>query len=302
VNNRIELTDLRLFCLVSRSARFAQVARSEGMSPAYVSKRISALEQALNVRLLHRTTRRVSLTEQGEATLRWAQKVLDDVDLMADAIVSAQATPRGILHISSSPGFGRTRLAPALSQLIRRHPGLGIALDLLDRPVDVIGEGFDLDIRVGGEHEPNLIARHLADNHRVLCAAPDYLSAQGTPQRLEDLTRHRCIVIRERDQSFAVWRLSGPRGVETIKVPATLSSNNGEIVRQWGIEGHGIILRSIWDVGEDLAAGRLNRVLPDYKQDADVAALYPQRLEGSARLRACVEFLQDWFGAHPWRA
>jgi LysR family transcriptional activator of dmlA len=115
------------------------------------------------------------------------------------------------------------------------------------------------------------------------------------PERLEDLVHHRCIIIRERDHFFGLWRMQGPEAIETVKVSAQLSSNNGEIVHQWGVEGHGIILRSIWDVGDDLRSGRLVRVLPDYRQDADVAAIYPQRLEGSSRLRVCVQFLKSWF-------
>lgn len=286
-----------LFAMVARASSFAEVARKEGVSPAFVSKRIAVLERALQVRLFHRTTRSVSLTQDGEAMLRRVQKIIEDVEQMSDAVASAQATPRGQLRISSSAGFGRTQLAPALSELAKLFPSLNVQLELLDRPVDLIGEGFDLDIRVGGAHEASLIAQHLARNCRVLCASPAYLAEHGEPRRLEDLIHHRCIIIRERDHFFGLWRLLGPEGVETVKVSAQLSSNNGEIVHQWGVEGHGIILRSIWDVGADLKSGRLVRVLPDYRQDADVAAIYPQRLEGSSRLRVCVQFLKAWFAA-----
>jgi LysR family transcriptional activator of dmlA len=287
-----------LFAMVARAASFAEVARKEGMSPAFVSKRIAVLERALQVRLFHRTTRMVSLTQEGEAMLRRVHKIIEDVEQMSDAVASAQATPRGQLKISSSAGFGRNQLAPALSELARRYPGLSVQLELLDRPIDLVGEGFDLDIRVGGAHEASLIARHLARNYRVLCASPGYLASQGMPDRLEDLTHHRCSIIRERDHFFGLWRLQGPEGVETVKVSAQLSSNNGEIVHQWGVDGHGIILRSIWDVGADLRSGRLVRVLPGYRQDADVAAIYPQRLEESSRLRVCVQFLKNWFADH----
>jgi LysR family transcriptional activator of dmlA len=298
VNNKIALKDLSLFAMVARVSSFAAAARSEGMSPAFVSKRIGVLEGALQVRLFHRTTRNVSLTQEGVAMLQRAQKILDDVEQMSDAVAVAQATPRGLLRISSSAGFGRSQLAPALSELAKLYPLLDFQLELLDRPVDLIGEGFDLDIRVGGSHEASLIAQHLARNSRVLCAAPRYLALHGTPQSLEDLTHHRCVVTRERDLSFGLWRLSGPNGLETVKVSAPLSSNNGEIVHQWGLEGHGIFLRSTWDVGEDLRSGRLVRLLPDYSQSADVAAIYPQRLEGSSRLRVCVQFLKNWFAAY----
>lgn len=295
MNSKIALKDLSLFASVARVSSFAAAARGEGMSPAFVSKRIAILEDALQVRLFHRTTRNVSLTQEGSALLLRTQKILDEVEQMSDAVSSAQATPSGLLRISSSAGFGRRQLAPALSELARRQPLLHFQLELLDRTVDLIGEGFDLDIRVGGTHEASLIAQHLVKNSRVLCASPDYLTRHGTPQNLDDLAHHRCIVTRERDLPFGLWRMSGPKGIETAKVHAPLSSNNGEIVRQWGMDGHGIFLRSTWDVGGDLRAGRLIRLLPDYHQPADVAAIYPQRLEGSSRLRVCVRFLRSWF-------
>ena len=286
---------MRLFCLVARQCSFSAVAQSEGVSQAFVSKRIAQLEDALQVRLFLRTTRTVSLTQEGEAILQQAHKILDDIDEMSDSAARSQTAPHGLLRIASSTGFGRNRLAPALSELTLRYPSLSVDLELLDRPVDLVGEGFDLDIRVGGEHQPSLIARPLLRNYRVLCDSPDYIKAYGMPERLEDLARHRCIPIRERDQPFGQWRLTGPRGVETIKVAASMSSNNGEIVHQWGLKGHGIFLRSIWDIGADLRSGRLVTILPDYRQDADVAAIYPHRLASSGRLRVCVQFLMDWF-------
>jgi len=128
----------------------------------------------------------------------------------------------------------------------------------------------------------------------VLCAAPDYLARWGEPRELADLPRHRCIVIRERDQDVGRWTLQGPQGAETVKVGGPLSANNGEIARQWAVDGHGIILRSEWNVGPSLARGELRRVLPDYAQTADVWAVYPSRLSTSAKLRVCVEFLENW--------
>lgn len=297
MNNRMTLKDLRLFCQVARAGGFAAVARAEGMSPAFVSKRIASLEQALSARLLQRTTRSVSLTRDGETVLRRAQAILADIDEMADLIAADRTTPRGLLRLTSSPGFGRERLAPALSALIRRHPELDVHLELIDRAVDLIGEGFDLDIRVGGPFPSGLIVQRLARNQRLLCAAPAYLAVHGTPERLQDLARHRCIVTRERDQTFGLWRMEGPNGVESVKVPTPLSCNNGEVAHRWGVDGHGIFLRSLWDVAAPLRDGRLIRVLPRYRQEADIVALYPQRLTGTGRLDACVRFLKDWFDA-----
>lgn len=294
MNNKPLLEDLRLYCAVVRNHGFAACARDLGMSKAFVSKRINLLEEALQVKLLHRTTRSVTVTEQGDIVHQWAQRILEDVDQMTEAVSTARAAPSGLLRLCTSSGFGRNRVAPALSALALRYPDLEIQLELLDRPVDLVGEGFQLDIRVGAVREPNLITRRIAGNRRVLCASPAYLARWGTPATLEDLARHRCIVIRERDQDFGRWTLKGPEGLETVKINGPLSANNGEIVHRWAIDGHGIILRSIWDVGPSMESGDLVRVLPEYAQEADVWAVYPSRLSTSAKVRVCVEFLEEW--------
>jgi LysR family transcriptional regulator, transcriptional activator for dmlA len=296
VNNKPLLDDLQLFCTIVRHGSFAATARERGVSNAYVSKRIAILEASLQTRLLHRTTRRVSLTEQGDIVHQWAQRILEDVEQMGEAVSSARSEPDGLLRICTSSGFGRNRVGPALSALAQRYPALEIELELLDRPVNLIDEGFHLDIRIGAVSEPNVISRRIARNRRVLCAAPDYLARHGTPQKLADLAGHRCIVIRERDFQFGQWTLHGPQGVEAVRIGGPLSANNGEIVHQWAIAGHGIILRSLWDVGPSIARGDLVHLLPDYAQEVDVWAVTPSRLSTSAKLRVCVEFLEQWLG------
>lgn len=294
MNNSPQLEDLRLFCVVARNRSFAATARELGLSKAVVSKRIAVLEGAVGEGLFHRTTRNVSLTAQGEIVQQWAQRILEDVDLMGEAISREKAAPSGLLRICSSTGFGRNRLAPALSELARRFPQLEIQVELFDRPVDLVDEGFQLDIRVGHVHEANVIKRRIAGNRRVLCAAPAYLERFGTPQSLDELKDHRCIPIRERDQDFGRWELDGPNGPVAIKVGGPLSANNGEIVRQWAIDGHGIMLRSTWDICREIAADILVPVLPEYFQPADIWAVYPSRLSVSAKVRVCVEFLEQW--------
>ncbi len=295
MNIKPQLEDLRLFCVVARNRSFAETARELGISKAVVSKRIALLEAAVEEKLFHRTTRNVSLTAQGEIVHQWAQRILEDVDLMGEAISREKAAPSGLLRICSSTGFGRSRLAPALSELARRFPQLEIQLELFDRPVDLVEEGFQLDIRIGHVHEGNVIKRRIARNRRVLCASPAYLERHGEPQSLADLQAHRCIPIRERDQDFGRWELQGAEGVVAIKVSGPLSANNGEIVRQWAIDGHGIILRSTWDVSREIEAGLLVPVLAQYFQPADVWAVYPSRLSVSAKVKVCVEFLAEWF-------
>ena len=296
MNNKPLLDDLQLFSTIVRKGGFAATARELGVSNAYVSKRIALLEASLQTRLLHRTTRRVSLTEQGDIVHQWAQRILEDVEQMGEAVSSARAEPGGLLRICTSSGFGRNRVGPALSALAQRYPALEIELELLDRPVNLIDEGFHLDIRIGAVSEPNVISRRIARNRRVLCAAPAYLAGHGTPQTLAELAGHRCIVIRERDFQFGQWTLQGPHGVEAVRIGGPLSANNGEIVHQWAIAGHGIILRSLWDVGPSLTRGDLVQLLPDYAQEVDVWAVTPSRLSTSAKLRVCVEFLEQWLG------
>lgn len=288
--------DLRVFTVVARKSSFAAAAEELGASPAYVTKRIRLLEAELGVRLLHRTTRRVTVTEEGERVYRWAQRILDDIDQLLQEVSVTRRVPRGLLRICSSFGFGRHQVAPAVSALVARHPTLQVRLEVFDRLVDVAGEGFDLDVRVGDEIAPHLIARRLAANHRVLCASPAYLARRGVPRTPAELAQHDCLVIKERDHPFGVWELqagAGPR--ETVKVTGPLSSNHGEIAVRWAVDGHGILLRSLWDVAPLLRDGRLVRVLPEFTQPADVWAVYPSRLSNSAKVRVCVEFLQEHF-------
>jgi LysR family transcriptional activator of dmlA len=292
------MDDLRLFCMVVHKESFAASALELGVSRALISKRIAVLEHLLKVRLLHRTTRKVSATESGQIVYMWAQRMLEDAGQMIEAISLAKVSPRGFLRICTSSGFGRNHVSPAISAMARQYPDIEFQLELLDRPVDIIREGFDLDIRITAVHEENLITRVIAQNFRVLCASPAYLDKAGIPHTLADLTSHKCIVIRERDLEFGRWRLDGPHGVESVRIGGPLSANNGEIAHRWAIDGHGIILRSMWDVGPSLKSGELKRVLPEYRQDANVWAVYPSRLSTSAKVRVCVHFLQEWLTAN----
>jgi LysR family transcriptional regulator, transcriptional activator for dmlA len=213
---------------------------------------------------------------------------------MAEAISSSKIAPRGLLRVCTSSGFGRNHVSRAVSAMAQRYPDLEFQLELLDRPVDLVREGFDLDIRIGEVHEESLITKLIARNARVLCASSSYLEQWGTPSRLADLAHHKCIVIRERDQEFGRWKLDGSDGAETVRISGPLSANNGEIAHRWAIDGHGIILRSMWDAGPSLKRGELKRVLPEYQQDANVWAVYPSRLSTSAKVRVCVQFLEEW--------
>jgi LysR family transcriptional activator of dmlA len=291
LNMQWELIDLRVFCCVARRSSFNAAAVELGISPAYVSKRVAGLEQALGLALFHRTTRRVSITDEGETALLWARKVLDTADSLTQEVGRTRATPSGTLRISTSLRLGRNHVGHILAQLKRLYPALDIWLELVDRRVDVLGEGFDIDIRVGDISEPYLVAHPVANSVRVLCAAPSYLERRGTPKTLADLAQHDCLLFRDRDQAYGVWRLRGPQGVESVKVTSTLGSNHSDAVHNWAVDGHGIVLLSSWDVAARLKDGSMQRVLPAYHQQANVWALTATRLGNSAKLKVCVDYL-----------
>ncbi|WP_109483954.1 LysR substrate-binding domain-containing protein [Paraburkholderia sp. C35] len=296
MNKSPNLDDLRVFCTVARKASFSGAADALSVSAAYVSKRVNMLEADLGTRLFHRSTRRVAITEAGERVYAWAEKILDDVDRLVEDVSTTRRVPRGTLRISSSFGFGRHVVAPALARLTERYPQLSVRLDLFDRIVDVAGEGFDLDIRIGDDIAPHLIAKRLASNHRVLCASEDYLKRHGTPRQLADLGTHQCLAIKERDHPFGIWRLTERGEAVSVKVTGPLSTNHGEVAVQWALAGRGIVLRSMWDVRGLRESGALVQVLPGVTQPANVWAVYPARLAASAKVRVCVDFLADEFG------
>jgi LysR family transcriptional activator of dmlA len=287
--------DLRVFMTVARNASFARAADEMGVSSAYVTKRIRILESTIGTKLLHRTTRKVSLTESGEIVYKQAQQILGSLDKLVEEADPMAHEPRGYMRICSSFGFGRNLVAPAMGRLVERYPELEMRFEVLDRVVDPIKEGFDLDVRVGDEIAAHLVARRLADNYRVLCASPDYLKRRGTPESLADLAKHTCLVIKERDHPFGTWDLQEGNNKSSVKVSGNLSTNHGEVAVGWAVDGFGILLRSIWDVGMMIENGQLVRVLPDYRQNANIWAVYPAESKQSAKIRVCVEFLRQYF-------
>lgn len=287
------LTDLRVFVVAAQLEGFSLAADQLRVSPAYVSKRIALLEQVLGVTLFVRSARQVRLSLEGKIALRWAQRLLENMEQMQLEISREHQVPKGRIRIVTSTGFGSFCVAPLLSKLADRYPELEIDLELLDRPVDLVSEGFDLELRVGGLLPQSMIARKLATNRRILCASPDYIARQGCPDSLEDLHKHRCIAIRERDQIPGQWLLQGPAGSRTLELRAPMSTNNGAVAKLWCLDGQGIMLRSAWNIKQELASGTLVQVLPGFAQEADIHAIYSTRLETSAKLRACVTLLEQ---------
>ncbi|SCK16235.1 transcriptional regulator, LysR family [Variovorax sp. HW608] len=292
MHNLPNLDDLHVFCTVAQRASFVATATELGVSQAFVSKRIGVLEKQLGVRLFHRTTRRVRISEDGELIYAAARKVLEDVGSMSELASSAKGEPSGQLRISTSLRLGRNHVSHVLSLLQRRYPKLDIWLELLDRRVDLVEEGYDIDIRIGEPTQPQLIAHRIALGSRILCAAPSYIERCGQPRSLAELAQHECLVFRDREQAFGVWRLQGPGGMDTVKVTGRFGSNHSDVVLNWGIDGNGILLLSVWDIAAHLKDGTLVRVLPDYREPADVWAMTSSRSRDSAKVRVCVEFMK----------
>lgn len=292
-------SDLAFFKLLVQAGSMAGTSQQLGVTPPAVSKRLAAIERRLGVRLLNRTTRRISLTPEGETYLTEGAKVLADLDALERAVSSNRAIPKGRLRIAATLGFGRQQIAPALSAFVRRYPEVEVQLQLGDRPVNLVEQGFDLQVRLGELPDARLTARLLARNRRVLCASDDYLRRHGEPASPRDLARHACLFIREADEIFGTWHLHQGSRSETVKVRGPLAANDGTSVMGWALEGQGIAMRSLWEAAPALREGRLRPVLVDWSlAPADVFLVFPTRDQLSARTRALVDFLVERFAAH----
>jgi len=292
-------SELTFFVLLAKHANFSAAARALDITPPAATKRLAQLEQRLGVRLLNRTTRRVSLTSEGEIYLVHATRILAEIREMDDLVTNSRAAPRGLLRVNATLGFGRTTIAPLISAFAQRYPEVEIQLQLTDSPVDLVEEGFDLGIRFGELPDTRLSARRIMSNRRFLCASPAYLQQHGEPQTLADLAHHRCIIHRQNDDAYGVWRFTRNRKSEVVKVHGALSSNDGDIVLGWALDGHGVLIRSEWDLAKHLETGHLQLVLPAFTlAPADLFVYYPSRHHLAARVRAFIDFLVAGIGSH----
>jgi LysR family transcriptional activator of dmlA len=290
------LSDLAFFVVLARQPSLAAAAQQMGITPPNVSRRLAALERRLGLRLLNRTTRRLSLTAEGQRYLKEGEQILQDLDGLEESLAADRDTPKGLLRINATFGFGRRHLAPLISDFALLHPQVDVILELTDRPLDLIEQAVDLGIQFGTPPDSRVLARRIASNRRLLCASPAYLAAHGVPAAPQDLAEHRCIVIRENTTTFNHWQLTDGQDKTMVKVRGALSTNHGEVAVDWALAGHGIVLRSEWDVAGDLRSGRLSRVLAPWVGDmADIYAVYPQRHYMSAKVRALLDFLVDRF-------
>ena len=287
---------MQFFVLVARHGSLAAAARALDLTPPAATKRLAALEARLGVRLLNRSTRSLSLTSDGETYLQHATRILADVKDMEDAVSQGRATPKGLLRVNATLGFGRTTIAPLVSRFSARYPDVEVQMEVTDKPVDLVESGFDLAIRFGALPDKRLNARRIMSNRRFLCASPGYLERHGTPASLADLADHRCIIHRQNDDAYGIWRFQHQEHTEVVKVHGNLSSNDGDIVLGWALDGHGILIRSEWDLARYLDSGRLRIVLPGFTlPSADLFVYYPSQRNQTVRARAFIDFLAEHF-------
>ncbi|CAM3371972.1 LysR family transcriptional regulator [Bordetella sputigena] len=290
------LSELAFFALLARHGNLSATARELGLTPAAVSTRLAKLEQRLGVRLLNRTTRRASVTEEGERYLAEGTRILGDLDALERRIAGSRVQPRGLLRVNATFGFGRRHIVPAVADFVRRYPEVEVQMHLTDRPLPLRDQGYDVGIRFGDLPDARLTARRIAGNRRLLCAAPAYLEAHGTPQSPRELQQHACLVVRENDAAYGTWHLRAGQRTETVKVRGPLSSNDGESVLQWALAGHGIVLRSEWEVAPYLRSRRLATLLQGWMAPpADIHVLYAERGKLPAKVSAFVDFLLERF-------
>lgn len=307
----MERGDLELVLAIREHGSLRAAALSLDMAPPAVTKRLAALETSLGQRLFQRTTRRVSPTAEGETLCDRARALLQGFAALEAELQERKAEPTGLIRLVATFGFGRLWLGPALARFQARYPRIEIQLQLTEQLPDLALDGFDGAIwlwAVQGRQAAQWVSRRLAKNQRVLVASPRYIKHRGMPASLDDLQTHSCLLVRENGnaagQRFDIWALHNERdkAPSRVRVSGPLASNSGELVRDWCLDGRGIMLRSLWDIAPQIASGHLVRVLPAWSMpDADIHWLAPYRADAPRRIRLLIDFLLADFGEEPWR-
>ena len=291
-----------VFVAVVGKGGFARAAEALDTSPANVTRYVNDLEAHLGVRLMNRTSRKLSLTESGEALYERCRAILEEVGEAEAAASSTTIRPRGRLRINAPLSFGVLHLAPLWPAFMRAYPDVELEIALIDRVVDIVEEGYDLAIRISRAGSASHVGRKLATSRNIVCASPDYIQRHGAPVAPADLKDHACI-----GYTYAAtadeWRFTDPADKPlAVKVAAVMHTNNGDTARAMALAGQGITWQPTFLIGEDLKAGRLVPLMPDYRMaDIDILAVYPSRRHLSAKVRVMVDFLAEAFkGAPPW--
>ena len=299
----ISSEDLRFFNVLATSVSLAEAARKMDVTPPAVTQRLRALEARIGIRLIDRSSRKMTLTDEGTLVASHGTIVAEAMEALSEALANRKKAVSGHLRIAAPHGFGRLHVAPVVDAFAKTHAGVTVTLDLSDHPGSQLIESSDVIIHIGPPGPLNQIVTTLAPNRRILCASPDYLAGASPIHTPSDLLRHRCLVVRENDEDVTLWRfVHASREPETVRIRPTMCSNDGAVVREWAVAGQGVAIRSEWNIAGDLAAGRLKRVLPSWEvPPADVVAMLGTRFGRSARTTAFLAMLRHSLSPTPWR-
>ncbi|GAL17636.1 transcriptional regulator LysR family [Vibrio maritimus] len=294
----MNIEHLKLFVRLAATNNISLAGQELGLSPAVSSAHINKLEQSLGVRLVHRTTRKVSLTEEGVAFLPHAEEVLSTVETARASVGVGSTTPSGTLRVTAPASFGRLHIVPALKGFLTQYPELTIDFRFSDNIVDLVEGGFDVAIRDAELKDSTLIARKLATDRRIVCASPEYLSKFGAPETPSELSNHQCVQL----VGLESWTFVTSQGKETIKAKGVLRTDNGDAMRDACIDGLGLAINSTWSVYKQLKEGTLVQVLEDYPLDSDVAiwVVYPSSRLLAPKVRAFIDYFTEFYGSPPY--
>jgi DNA-binding transcriptional LysR family regulator len=291
------LKQMESFAAVAAKGSLTAAAQAEGVAPAVIGRRIDALEARLGVKLLLRTTRRITLTHEGSAFLESCQRVLADVANAEASVSEGGVKASGHLRVTAPAGFGRRHVAPLVPEFIAQHPEVSLSLNLSDRVVDIVNEGFDCAIRVGDLPDSSLVSVRLAENRRRCVAAPDYLRRAGTPATPAELARHECLTLSSEASQTRGWAFVVDGALTHLRPGGRLGCSDGQVLHQWCLKGLGIAWRSTWEVARDIADGRLVVVLEEFAAPPNgVYAVFPQRRHLPLRARLWIDFVKHMYG------
>jgi LysR family transcriptional regulator, transcriptional activator for dmlA len=285
--------DLEFFEQISRSSSLTDAARSWGKSLPSVSKRLTQLESRLGVQLVRRSTRRLTLTPEGEQYAAGALSILQQKTDLEEGVSQKYGELQGRISVHSTIGLGRIHIAPLLGEFVRKHPRVSIDLELSALPLNIAGTGFDIGIRVGSLEDSRLKSKRLAESRRVVCAAPGYIESAGTPGTIAELEQHNCLVLRQDNSDYALWRFGSEGREQSVRVNGNMVSDDGEVVTGWCLQGLGLMMRSTWHVKPLLRQGLLRQVLEDIPTPAaDIHAVYPAAVHTPRRVTEAIDHLK----------
>ncbi|BBB30391.1 LysR family transcriptional regulator [Neptunomonas japonica] len=297
--------DMALFVRVVKEGGLAVAGRQLGISAASMTARIKGLEERYGTRLLHRTTRSITLTSAGQHFYEASLRVLAEMETLEIRLQQGKTSFCGVLRVTAPSDFGRQYVAPALAEFVEEHKEVQPYLNLADGIVNLVNQGFDLGVRFGNLPDSNLVVRQLIENHRVLCAAPKYLRRNGTPKTPEELKQHRCLVMERLGEPLNEWRFTQPEGSHLIKVHPAQMSNDGGVIREWALAGAGIALKSWWDIKNDIERGALVTLLDSCvkgfqvtdQDEVGLQMVYPSRQYTPLQVTAFIEFFKTYMAA-----